>query len=272
MRPLPVLALAAPVLALGLGAGACAGSAAAGHHLMVHGIDMYYEVHGSGPPLLMLHGGAGNGMQFEHQVPAFSPSYRCIIPDCCAQGRTTDRPGPLTYHAMAEDMLALLDRLHVKKADVMGWSDGGDIGLDLAMHHPDRVAHLVTFGANFQPDGVQPDDVKWNNTATAESFGQGMRTGWMKLNPQPEHYEEAMNKIIAMWRSQPRWSVADLGAIRARTLVVAGEHDLIRREHTEQLAHAIPGAELWIVPGANHGVMVERWAEVNPRVLAFLAK
>ena len=267
--------LAAPAIAIAaalLFASACSGSAGAGRHLSVHGIRLYYEMHGHGRPLLMLHGGTGNGMQFEHQLPAFSPTYRCIVPDCCAQGRTTDRPGPLTYHAMAEDMIALLDHLHMKRVDIMGWSDGGNIGLDIAMHHPERVNHLVTFGANFQPDGLNPDDVQWNNTATAQSFGSGMRDAWTKLNPQPEHYEEAMNKIIAMWRTLPNWSLADLHTIRAKTLIVCGDHDLIRQDHSEQLAHAIPGAELWVVPNANHGVMVEHWDIVNPRVLEFFER
>src|SRR5690349_13291177 len=231
-RFLPAARLAAWLL-LPMLAGGCGVVERYGHHLNVNGIRMYYEVHGRGTPLLLVHGGAGNGMQFEKQIPAFVGTHRCIVPDCCAQGRTTDRPGPLTYHAMAEDMIALLDHLHVRRVDVMGWSDGGDIGLDLAMHHPDRIAHLVTFGANFQPDGLEASDVEWNNSATADSFGPGMREGWTKLNPQPEHYEQAMNKILAMWRSLPRWSLADLHRIRAKTLIVAGDHDLIRRDHTE---------------------------------------
>lgn len=265
-RPLFAAAVAALLVSTACDAGD------AGHVLTTHGIRMYYELHGAGPPLLLIHGGAGNGMQFEKQLPAFTPRYRCIVPDCCAQGRTTDRPGPLTYHAMAEDMIALLDHLHVKRVDVMGWSDGGNIGLDMAMHHPGRVKHLVTFGANFQPDGLNPQDVEWNNTATAESFGPGMKEGWTKLNPQPDHYEEAMNKIIALWRTLPNWSLADLHAIRAKCLICAGDHDLIRRDHTEQLAHAIPGAEMWIVPNASHSAMIERYDVVNPRVLEFLAK
>ncbi len=275
MIPLSSRALGVPVLAALLGSlllTACSNLGWSGHHLKINGIRMYYEVHGRGTPLLLLHGGAGNGMQFEKQLPAFTPHFRCIVPDCCAQGRTTDRPGPLTYHDMAEDMIALLDRLHVQQVDIMGWSDGGNIGLDIAMHHPERVKHLVTFGANFQPDGLNPQDVEWNNNATAESFGPGMRDGWTKLNPQPEHFEQAMNKIIALWRTLPRWSLADLHAIRARCLVCAGDHDLIRRDHTEQLAGAIPGAELWIVPDASHSAMIERWEVVNPRVLAFLKK
>jgi pimeloyl-ACP methyl ester carboxylesterase len=243
-----------------------------GHYAEIRGIRLYYEIHGFGPPLLLLHGGAGNGMQFEHQIPAFAPTHRLIVPDCCAQGRTTDRPGPLSYHAMAEDMIALLDRLHFERVDVMGWSDGGDIGLDMAMHHPGRVGHLVTFGANFRSDGLNEQDVAWGRTATADSFGPGMRAGWTKLNPQPGHYVEAMNKILEMWRTQPQWTADDLGKIHAKCLVCAGEHDVVRPDHTAELARAIPGAQVWIVPGASHGAMIERPDLVNPKVLAFLAQ
>jgi pimeloyl-ACP methyl ester carboxylesterase len=266
------LAATLAAAALTLIAPACSFTGHPGHFVRVNGIRMYYELHGHGSPLLLIHGGAGNGMQFEKQLPAFTPTHRCIVPDCCAQGRTTDRPGPLTYHAMAEDMIALLDHLHLHRVDIMGWSDGGNIGLDMAMHHPGRVDHLVTFGANFQPDGLNPQDVEWNDTATADSFGPGMRKGWTELNPQPEHYEQAMNKIIAMWRTLPRWTLTELHGIRAKTLICAGDHDLIRPEHTEQLAHAIPGARLWIVPDASHSAMIERWELVNPAVLEFLAR
>jgi pimeloyl-ACP methyl ester carboxylesterase len=259
-------------LALAPAASCATGTPEGGHYSEIRGIRMYYELHGSGPPLLLLHGGAGNGMQFEHQVPTFARTHRLIVPDCCAQGRTTDRPGPLSYHAMAEDMIALLDRLGLERVDVMGWSDGGDIGLDMAMHHADRVGHLVTFGANFRADGLNEQDVAWGRTATADSFGAGMREGWTKLNPQPEHYIEAMNKILDMWRTQPQWTATDLGRIRAKCLVCAGEHDVVRPDHTAALARAIPGAQVWIVPGASHSAMIERPDLVNPKVLAFLAR
>ena len=241
-------------------------------HLPLRGIRLYFELEGTGPPLLLLHGGAGNGMQFSKQRRDFARLHRLIVPDCCAQGRTTDRAGPLTYHDMAEDMAALLDSLHVRRVDIMGWSDGGDVGLDLAIHHPERVAHLVTFGANFSPDGLNAPDVEWNRTATADSFGTGTRVSWTALNPEPEHYRAAMEKILDMWRTQPRFTLAELGRIRARTLVCVGAHDLIRRDHTDSLVSAIPGAQLWVVPGASHSAMIERPDLVNPRVLAFLSQ
>jgi pimeloyl-ACP methyl ester carboxylesterase len=245
---------------------------AVGRYAQVRGIRMYYELHGGGPPLVLLHGGAGNGMQFEKQLPDFSPHYTCIVPDLCEQGRTTGRPGPLTYHEMAEDVLALLDQRGVRRFDLMGWSDGGDVGLDIAIHHPGRLRHLVTFGANASPTGLNAEDVAWNDTATAAAFGDGMREGYVKLSPQPGRYTEAMDKIIRLWKTLPVFTPTQLGAIRARTLICAGDHDLVRLEHTEWIARAIPGAEVWIVPNASHSAMIEHPELVNPKVLEFLAR
>src|SRR5262245_55705140 len=109
---------------------------AGGHYANVNGIRMFYVGRGAGPPLVLLHGGKGSGEQFHLQAPAFEKRYRLIIPDMCAQGRTSDRTAPLTYHAMAEDVVALADQLGLGRFDVMGWSDGGNTGLDLAIHHP----------------------------------------------------------------------------------------------------------------------------------------
>lgn len=247
-------------------------AASAAHYANVHAIRMYYEIHGSGPPLLLLHGGLGNGMQFEKQVPAFEKTREVIVPDCRAQGRTSVGDAPLSYHLMAEDIVALLDTLHLVRVDVMGWSDGGVIGLDIAIHHPARIAHLVTFGANASPEGLNAPDRAWAETATAESLGAGMKEGWTKLNPQPGRYEAAMNGILEMWRSQPNFTPAELHSIRAKVLIGAGEHDVVRREHSEALAHAIPGAQLWIVPGASHSAMMEQPDLVNRKVLEFLGR
>ena len=244
----------------------------AGRTAELRGIRMYYELEGEGPPLLLLHGGAGDCRQFDHQRPDFARRHRLILPDSRAQGRSSDRPGPLTYHEMAEDVVALLDRLGIARADVMGWSDGGNIGIDLAIHHPDRIGHVVTFGSNFSPDGLEAGAFEWNRTATAASFGPEMKVSWTARNPEPDHYEDAMNKILEMWRTEPRFTADELASIRAPSLICAGEHDVVRLDHTLALAAAIPTAESWIVPGASHGAMLERPDLVNPRVLAFLAR
>lgn len=231
---------------------------------------MFYEIHGRGRPLLLLHGGAGDGQQFDDLVPEFSRHFRVIVPDARAQGRTTDGPGPLTYHGMAEDFVALMDRLGIRRADVLGWSDGGIVGLDLAIHHPTRVGHLIAFGANFTPEGVTPDAAAWTAGASATSFGPLTRVQYEQIAPDPSHYEIAMEKILAMWRAEPNFSFAQLGSIRARTMIAAGEHDLIQPEHTEALARAIPGARLWIVPDAGHAAIQQKPDLVGRVVLDFL--
>jgi len=267
VRAIPVVLLPAILFV-----SSCAPAPSAGsHYADVRGIHMYYEVHGAGRRvLLLLHGGAGNGEQFGQQVPAFEKHFRVIVPDMCGQGRTSDRPGPLTYHAMAEDVIALMDELHVRQFDLMGWSDGGNTGIDIAIHHPKRLRHLVTFGANFAPDGLQDTDVAWNDTATWTAFGDGMRQGWTKLSPDTSDYRDAMTKIIAMWKTEPHFSPRELASIRAKTMICAGDHDVIRREHTDALARAIPHAVEWIVPDASHSAMMEKPDSVNARVLAFL--
>lgn len=241
-----------------------------GRYADLNGIRVYYEVHGAGPALLLLHGGAGSGDQFSKQVPFFRTRFKVIVPDACAQGRTSDREGPLAYHAMAEDAIALMDHLKIRQADVMGWSDGGVVGLDAAMNHPDRIRHVVALGANFRPDGLNPADIAWNDSAKAESFGPDMEKFYRSVAPDPSHYKVAMNKVIELWRTQPSYTPQELHKIRVRTLIVAGEHDLVRRDHTEALAKAIPGSRLWIVPGASHSAMQEQPELVNRVALRFL--
>jgi pimeloyl-ACP methyl ester carboxylesterase len=276
-RRFTIAALAlAGALSMGLAALASATEAPSKHPLPpggryaeLRGIRMYYEIHGRGSTVFLLHGGAGNGGQFSKQLSAFEKSHRVIVPDACGQGRSSGRSGALNFRDMAEDVAALMDLLGVRSADVMGWSDGGNTGLELAIRHPDRVMHLVTLGANFSPEGMNPSDRSWADTATAASFGDGMKRGWQQLSPEPERYEERMNQIIALWRTEPHFTPAELGSIRSPVLVIAGEHDVVQEAHTRALAAAIPGARLWIVPDASHSVMMEQPELVNRTVLQF---
>jgi pimeloyl-ACP methyl ester carboxylesterase len=244
----------------------------AGQIITLRGFRMYFETHGRGDALILLHGGAGNGMQFSNQLPFFERSRFVILPDACGQGRSGGRAEALSYHGMAEDVIALMDHLGLRDADVMGWSDGGIEGLDMAIHHPDRVRHLVTLGANFSPEGMNAPDLAWAETARAESFGPDMRRDYQRLSPEPWRFESVMNQIITLWRSEPHFTRKELRSIRCPVLVIAGEHDVVRSEHTRELANDIPGARLWIVPGASHSVMFESSALVNRTVEAFLER
>src|ERR1700760_4287151 len=141
-----------------------AGSAIAeeqGHWAEVNGYRMYYETNGSGRPLLLLHGG-GNSIHgsFSKQLDVFARTHAIIAPEQIGHGRTPDTEGPLTYGRMANDTAALLEQLHIKDADVVGWSDGGIVALILAVRHPELVRRVVVSGANFSPEGYLPDDLK----------------------------------------------------------------------------------------------------------------
>ena len=234
-----------------------------GRRIAVDGVTIYYEAVGSGPPVLVLHGGLGSLVDMRHQIAALAARHRVIAPDSRGQGRSTDSAAPLSYALMADDMLALLDRLAIRRADIVGWSDGGIIGVTLALRHPERVGRLVVIGANYDPGGlvslpdpdspIPPPSLLYRWTA-----------------PDPAHWPVLCRKIVAMWRTQPRYTPRELGTIRSPTLVMAGEFDVIRRAHTDALAAAIPGAQEYIVPGATHRAPLTHPAAVNARILAFL--
>jgi pimeloyl-ACP methyl ester carboxylesterase len=215
----------------------------------VNGISLYYEIYGAGPPVLVLHG-AGAFLETMHPfIRALSATHTVIAVDSRAQGRSTDAAGPITYALMGDDMVKLLDALKYKQADVVGWSDGGIVGLDMAMKHPDRVRRLVAIGANYDVDGVDPKAFDPAGLAQEEAE---VRPFYRAAAPDPSHFDAMMKKIETMITTQPHYTPAQLHQIHTPVLVVAGEHDLIFRAHTDALAHAIPGAKEVIVKGASH--------------------
>ena len=219
------------------------------HRAKVNGISLYYETYGQGPPVLVLHG-AGAFLEVMHYfITALAPTHTVIAVDSRAQGRSTDGPGPITYGQMGADIIALMDTLHIRQADVVGWSDGGIVGLDMAMKHPDRVRRLVAIGANYDVNGI---DKKQMSPAMLAAQAEQIKPFYDAIAPDPSHFPVLIKKIEAMVTTEPHYTPAELGHIRAKSLIVAGEHDLIRRAHTDALAHAIPGAKEIIVPGATH--------------------
>ena len=240
-------------------------------HVKLDDITMYYAAYGTGKPLILLHGGLSSADAFQKQVPWFAQHYRVITPDSRGQGRTTDSDAPLSYHLMAEDMVRLMDYLKVDSAYIVGWSDGGIIGLDMAMHHPERVAALVAYGANTSPDGVKPENVAFFRTAEPEVLQAAMGAEYLRLSSTPEHLPAIVEKVRTMFLTDPNFTAADLASIESPTLILDGEEEeFVRIDHVKEFAQTIPGAELILMPGIGHFAPEERAAEFNKIVLDFL--
>ncbi|MBR7650939.1 alpha/beta hydrolase [Brucella oryzae] len=215
----------------------------------VNGIQMYYRIIGKGPPILLIPGGLSDQHVWDAQLPILARHHTVIVADSRGQGHSTRTEDPITYGLMADDYVSLLDFLQIDKVDLVGWSDGGIIGLDIAMRYPERLKSLFAQAANVTPDG---------NTGYAEARAAG------KPIPELRHYESIDKEIQALWANEPNYTDEELSDIRVRTAIVIGDRDTaITREHTEFIASQIPGAQLIVLPDAGHGVPIE-----NPRLYA----
>ncbi|MBI1170898.1 alpha/beta fold hydrolase [bacterium] len=221
----------------------------------VNGIEMYYATYGAGDPVLLIHGGLGNADIWANQVIDLMKDHLVIVADSRGHGRSTRTAEPFGYDLMASDYLALLDYLKVDQVDLVGWSDGGIIGLDIAMHQPQRLKHLFAQAANITTDGVNPDVMK--DKVFAE-YIDWMGKDYARLSPTPDQYDAFVTQISAMWASQPNWTDDEVAAIKVPTVIAAGDHDqAILRAHTEKIARLIPGAKLVILKDTSHFAMLQ---------------
>jgi pimeloyl-ACP methyl ester carboxylesterase len=234
----------------------------------VNGIRMYYAVYGEGPPVLLIHGGLGHADIWGFQVPALAKDHKVIVADSRGHGRSTRSSQPFSYALMADDYLALLDYLKIDKVALVGWSDGGIIGLDIAIRHPERLSRLFSFAANFTPEGTR--DVA--NSPTFDAYFARARKDYAALSPTPGEFDDFVKQISKMWATEPRYSKEQLRAITVPTVIFDGDHDeAIKPEHTRELAELIPGARLVIMKDASHFAMWQKPAEFNATVRKFLS-
>jgi pimeloyl-ACP methyl ester carboxylesterase len=188
--------------------------------------------------------------------------------DSRGHGRSSRDAQPFGYDLMASDVLALMDHLGLKKAAIVGWSDGAIIGLDIAMHHPDRVSKLFAFAANSDPSGVA--DIAKSDVFNAFIARAGEE--YKRLSPTPNEYKTFVEGITKMWESQPHWTDADLARISVPTWIVDGDHDeAIKRDNTEFMAAHIPGAGLLIQPEVSHFSFLQDPEQFSNDLSHFLA-
>ena len=233
----------------------------------VNGIKIWYASFGQGEPVLLIHGGLANSNYWGHQVRALLKHYRVVVMDSRGHGRSSRNEQPYGYDLMASDVLALMDHLGIKKAAIVGWSDGAIIGLDIAMHHPERVSRLFAFAANSDPSGVA--DIAKSDVFNAYIERAGEE--YKRLSPTPTEYKSFVEQITKMWETQPNWTEADLAAIKVPTWIVDADHDeAIKRENTEFMAAHIPGAGLLIQPNVSHFSFMQDPEQFTNDVLHFL--
>lgn len=222
---------------------------------------MYTETYGKGTPLLIIHGNGGSMHDFTNQVPYFMQQYTVILADSRDQGRSTDPADSLSYEQMADDYAALLDAMKIDSAYVIGWSDGGINGLLLAIRHPEKVRKLAVTGANCWPD----------SSAVVKGVIDLVQPPYEALRMKTDkNIKDKHNlKLLNLLCNEPHISVAQLGTIQCPTLVIGGDHDVIREDHTMLIYHSIPQAFLWILPNSGHSTPVRYKQQFNTTVREF---
>ncbi|TWJ00015.1 pimeloyl-ACP methyl ester carboxylesterase [Mucilaginibacter frigoritolerans] len=235
-------------------------NAAVGQYADIRGFKMYYETYGRGEPLLIIHGNGGSINNFLYQIPFFAKSYKVIIADSRAQGKSVDPTDSLSYEMMTDDLNALLDKLNLKQCYVIGWSDGGINGLLLAIRHPDKVKKLAVTGANLWPDStaVDPFVYKW-------AMNENEKVKKEAVTPKTKNEL----KLLHLLSYEQHITVEQLHTITCPTLVIGGDHDVILPVHTMLIAQSIPNSYLWIIPNSGHSTPVFKKDQFNAIVADF---
>jgi pimeloyl-ACP methyl ester carboxylesterase len=235
-----------------------------GDYAQVNGLRMYYEVHGEGRTLILLHGAYMTVDAMGSILPGLAESRRVIVPEMQGHGRTADIDRPITYEHMADDVAALLGHLGIEEADVFGFSMGGGVALQLAIRHPGLVRRLVVASASYTSEGVQPELHEIIPTITPEMFaGSPMEAAYQELAPNPEDFPTLVEKLKRLDMTPFAWPAEDVRGIEAPTLIVVGDADVIRLEHAVEMFRLLGGGamgdlsgfsghQLVVLPGTAH--------------------
>lgn len=234
------------------------------------GARIRYVSCGAGPAVILLHGGLGHGGNWGHQAPELiKAGYRVVLIDSRGHGRSTRDEQPYSYELMASDVVAVMDVLDVKKAAFIGWSDGACTALVLARRAPGRVAGIFFFACNMDPSGTK----EFVPTPIIDRCFSRHRQDYAALSDTPDRFQDFVDAVNEMQRTQPDYSRSDLAEVQAPVTIAQAEHDeFIRQEHAEYLAGSIPGAEFVLLPGVSHFAPLQRPELFNEAVLAFLSK
>ncbi|MDQ8707191.1 alpha/beta hydrolase [Streptomyces sp. LHD-70] len=230
-------------------------------------VNTWYDEHGAGTPLVLLHGGLVDARFFAPNLDALAEKFHVYTPERRGHGHTPDVPGPITYQLMADDTIAFLEQVVAEPADLVGHSDGAFVAMLVAMQRPELVQRLVLISGGFNKSGEAAPDTEWDVDAIFDFLGPT----YGEVSPDGiDHFRVVATKIGEMAAKEPDLKASDLAAVSARTLVMFSDDDLVTMRHVVEMYDAIPGAELAVVPGTSHFLTQEKPHLVNALVLDFL--
>ena len=258
-----------------------------GNYAEVNGLNLYYEIHGSGQPLVLLHGAYMTIDLMGEIVPALAGSRQVIAVELQGHGRTADIDRPLSYELMADDIAALIEHLAFEKADLFGYSMGGGVALQVAIRHPEVVRKLVVASASYTSEGMHPELLEMIPTLTPEAFaGSPIEEAYLRSAPNPDDFPTLVAKMKRLDMEPFAWPAEDIGGIAAPTLLIVGDSDAIRLEHAVELfgllgggvmgdLAGLPKSQLAVLPGTTHFVpagsgVLERADWLQSMIVPFL--
>lgn len=254
-----------------------------GSYALVNGLNLYYEIHGAGRPLVLLHGGLMTLEAFGPLLPALAATRQVIAVELEGHGRTLDLDRPLSAEQMAEDIAALLDRLGLPPVDLFGYSLGGMVGLRLAMRHAARLRRLVVVSAPYSNAGYYPAMVDGWPGMTVQAFaGSPVEQAYLRTAPHPERWPLVIDKARRSLMGFPGWPAAEIRAIQTPTLLILGDSDIVRPEYAVEMFRLLSGSrasggavsrpqtQLAVLPGVTHFDILSRLDLLLPVVLPFL--
>ncbi len=239
-----------------------------GKYAAVNGLNLYYEIHGTGRPLVLLHGAFGTATVF----PALTKDRRIITIELQGHGHTADIDRPLTFEQMADGTGALLRHLKIEQADVFGYSMGGNVAIAVAIRHPMLVRKLVINGSNYGriEDAYSPEAFAQFKGLSSDFAPPVLKDPYDKVAPDPKQWPGLVAKIKAMGLEFKGFSREDMQSIRAHVLVTIGDRDVVSPEHAVEMFRLIPDAQLAVFPGADHFSIWQSPDKIFPAIAAFL--
>ena len=236
-------------------------------YVQLGAVKTWYDEHGQGEPLVLLHGGLVDARFFEPNLPALAEHFHVYTPERRGHGHTPDVEGPITYQLMTDDTIAFLETVVGQPADLVGHSDGAFVAMLVAIQRPELVKRLVMISGGFNKSGEAMPDMEWDVDQIFAFLGPA----YGEVSPDGiEHFKVVATKIGEMAAKEPNLQTSDLANVPQRTLVMFSDDDLVTMAHVVDTYDALPNAELAVVPGTSHFLTQEKPALVNALVLDFL--